>query len=272
MTRVQCCRLTVPAILFVAIAIPALAQDGKREGLRAPPKSFALPIEIEHDFGASNGEATFIRFLPLYSLPLNVAWRLVNLDLILLADAPGAVPGRPNNPNPAPGERAFGLSDLIHVSVFTPESQSKFIWGAGFVLSLPTATDDVLGSGKWAAGPAVRLTYRSGPWNLGGVAGQRWSFAGESSRADVNALMIRGAFRRQLPNRWYIVYAPIITANWDAASSQRWLVPVGGGVGKTFEVSSRRWASSLQVYYNAIKPAGAPDWAIRLQVVAALPF
>jgi hypothetical protein len=259
------------ALIIAAGANPATAQEQPAEGLRAPPKSFVLPMEVEHDFGAANGEATFLRFLPLWSLPLSEAWRLVNLDLVTLAEAPGGVPGGPINPNPTPGVRAFGLSDLIHASFLTPEDQGTFIWGAGFILNIPTATAEVLGSGKWAAGPALRLTYRSGPWNLGAVAGQRWSFAGDESRADLNALLIRGTFRFQLPGPWYLVSAPVITANWNAPSSERWLVPIGGGPGVTFDVAGHRWATSLQAYVNAIRPDGAPDWAARVQVIAAIP-
>ena len=258
--------------IIAAGATPTLAQEQPSEGLRAPPRSFALPMEVEHDFGADNGEATIIRFLPLWSVPLSEAWRLVNLDLVVLGEAPGGVPGGSVNPNPTPGERAFGLSDLVHASLLTPEDQGKFIWGAGVILNIPTATSDVLGSGKWAAGPALRLTLRSGPWNVGAIAGQRWSFAGDAARPDLNALIIRGTFRVQLPGPWYLVSAPIITANWNAPSSQTWLVPLGGGPGLTFGVGSHRWATSLQAYVNAIKPDGAPEWAARVQVIPAIPY
>lgn len=260
------------AAVLLTMATPALAQDPPPEGLRAPARSFALPMEVEHDFGAANGEATFLRFLPVWSLPLNDDWRIINLDLITLAEAPGGVPGRPVNPNPTLGERAFGLSDLLHASFLTPEGQGKFIWGAGVALGIPTATSRALGSGKWAMGPAVRLTFRSGPWNLGAVGAQRWSFAGDSSRPDLNALIIRGTLRFQLPGPWYLVSAPIITANWNASSSQRWLVPLGGGPGVTFDVGAHRWATSLQAYVNAIRPDGAPEWAARVQLIAAIPY
>ena len=209
---------TFPALAaLLAIAPPLMSQEQAADSLRAPPRSFALPMEVERDFGADNGEATFIRFLPLWSIPLGEAWRLINLDLITLADAPEGVPGLPVNPNPTPGERTFGLSDLIHASFLTPEGQGTFVWGAGVILGIPTATADVLGSGKWAAGPALRLTWRSGSFNLGAVAGQRWSFAGDSSRPDLNALIVRGTFRFQLPGPWYLVSAPIITANWNVS-------------------------------------------------------
>jgi hypothetical protein len=268
-------RISVAAALFSLLLIDAgsvVADDEPGAGLRSPPRSFALPTEIEHDFGADNGEATIVRLLPLYSFPLTEQLRLVNVDIISLADSPGGVPGRPGNPNPIAGDQEFGLSDWVHASFFTPENQSGFIWGAGFIVSVPTATNDVLGTGKWAAGPALRLTWRDGPWNVGMLAGQRWSFAGDASRPDLNSLIMRGTIRRQLPNRWYFVSAPIITVNWDARSSQRWLVPVGGGFGRSFDLWQQGWAASVQAYYNVIRPDGAPDWAIRLQLVAALPF
>lgn len=263
----------IPPILLtlLAIPVPSPAQETASGGLRAPPRSFAIPMEFEHDFGAANGEATILRLLPVWSLPLSETLRLVNLDLVTLADAPGGITGGPINPNPTPGDRTFGLTDLIHGSFLTPENQGTFLWGAGFMLGIPTATADVLGSGKWAVGPALRLTWRSGPWNLGAIAGQRWSFAGDSSRPQLNALIIRGTLRFQLPGPWYLVSSPILTANWNAPSSERWLIPLGGGPGITFHLGDHRWATSLQAYWNAVQPDGAPDWALRLQLIAAIP-
>jgi len=264
-------RVLSVALLQMTVAV-AVAQESGKDVQLAPVNAFALPMEIEADSGASNGDATIIRIMPLYNIGLSKDWRVVNLNLITLADAPGGVPGRPGNPNATPGEREFGLSDLIHASFFTPEKQHNYIWGAGFILSMPTATADVLGSGKWAIGPSLRLTYRTGPWNLGAIAGNRWSFAGSSDRAEVNQLLIRGTIRRQLPNDWYFVSAPIITANWGAPSGNRWLVPIGGGFGKVFRLDRKPWAWSLQGYFNVIRPDGAPEWAVRLSVIAAIPY
>jgi hypothetical protein len=91
---------TALAVAVLATSGPLRAQSGQSpdDGLRTPPRAFALPIEIEHDFGADNGEATIIRLLPLYSFPLTEQLRLVNVDIVTLADAPGGVPGRPETP------------------------------------------------------------------------------------------------------------------------------------------------------------------------------
>ena len=233
---------------------------------------FALPMEIETDFGAANGNAARLRLMPLYSYPRNEQWQLIHLDQILLADAPGGVPGQPGNPEPVSGGQATGLGDLLHASFFTPKQQGNFIWGVGAMASIPTATDSALGSGKWTAGPALRIVYRMGPWNIGGFGGNHWSFAGKSDRSNISQLLIRGTIRRQLGDRWFFVSSPIITANWKASSSNRWNIPLGGGIGRRFTLSGNPWAWSLQAYANVIKPDGAPDWSMRLALIAAIPF
>lgn len=231
-----------------------------------------LPMEFETDSGAKSGDANLLRLLPAYEWPRRANWRIQHMDLIVLANAPGGITGTAGNPSPVAGPRTAGLSDITHLSFFAPRTSGKVLWGAGAALGIPTATDDVLGSGKWSAGPALRCTYRNGPWNLGFVGAQRWSFAGDTNRADVNQFMVRGAFRRQLGTDWYIVSAPIITANWDETSGNRWLVPLGGGLGRKFEFAGRPWAASLQGYVNVLRPTGAPTGSIRLTMTAFIPL
>lgn len=247
-----------------ALVAPLAAQE-------SPPDTrfFSMPLELDFDSGADNGDAAFLKVAPLYSVPLNDDWSLININQIMLIDAPGGVPGSPGNPEPSAGDnRAFGLGDVLHLSVFTPRSDSSFIYGMGFMMMLPTATDPTLGSEKWTAGPAFRVTYREGPWNVGVFGGNHWSYDGASDRGDVSQLMLRGAVRRNLANGWFFVSSPIITANWKAQkSSDTWMLPLGGGIGKVINVGSARWAPSLQAYANVLKPDGAPDWVIRFGLI-----
>ena len=258
--------VSVPANVPAAVHLPA------KPGAAESRSVLALPVEFEGDNGADSGNAYFVRLLPAYEWPVRPTWRIQHMDLILLADAPGGIAGAPGNPEPVRGPRAFGLSDITHISLFTPEMPGPYLVGVGAALGIPTATDDVLGSGKWSAGPALRLTYRKGPWNLGFVAAQRWSFAGDPDRAEVSQLMVRGAFRRQLDENWFLVSAPIITANWNASAGERWLLPLGGGIGRTFDFAGRPWAVSLQGYANVIRPTGAPTWSVRLSMTTSIPL
>ncbi len=237
-----------------------------------PPKYFLLPIEFDFDRGAGNGDAMISRLLPVNSIPVSDKWRLMNIAIVTLANAPGGVPGRPGNPDPVPGDTVFGLSDFADAILITPNKARGALWGVGALLGFPTATDGALGSGKWSAGPAVRIAHQSGPWRFALLAGTRWSFAGDEGRADISQLMMRGLVRRRLPNNWFFVYSPIITANWNASSGQKWLVPLGGGIGKRFPFKTTSVNVSFQAYVNAVKPDGAPDTVFRIAFVVPFVF
>ncbi len=256
---------SVCLLCFVAAATANAQTVGE---LRKKGKFFALPIELDVDRGAANGDAGILRIQPVFTLPINDDWKLVNLSIVTLADAPSGTPAFPGGGSASNNK---GLSDLVNLSVLTPSTTGNLTVGVGGIVSLPTATASGLGSDKWTAGPAFRVTYRTGKWNLGLVGGQRWSFAGSGNKREVNQLLLRGAIRRQLNKDWYLVSGPIIVANWDAPG-EKWLVPVGGGVGRQFKWGGHPWALSAQAYYNAIRPDGAPDWVARVQVVSAIPL
>jgi hypothetical protein len=65
--------------------------------------------------------------------------------------------------------------------------------------------------------------------------------------------------------------APIATVNWKADSSQRWTVPLGGGVGKIFHLGKLPVNTQLSACYNVIKPDDGANWQIRAQVQLMFP-
>jgi hypothetical protein len=70
---------------------------------------------------------------------------------------------------------------------------------------------------------------------------------------------------------WYLTSSPVVTANWEASSDDRWTVPVGGGVGKIFKIGSQPINASVQSYYNVETPTFGPDWSMRLQIQFMFP-
>ena len=164
-----------------------------------------------------------------------------------------------------------GLSDINATFFFSPAKTGRVTWGAGPILVFPSATDDATGSGKWAAGPSAVALVMPGPWVIGGLVNNVWSFAGDSEREDVNRFLFQYFINYNFPSRWYISSAPIITANWKAPSGNRWIVPFGGGVGKVFAIGRQRFNASFQVFGNAVTPDGGPTWSIRAQLVLLFP-
>ena len=251
-------RYVWPAVASIAFCLStAIAQDQS-------DRVWVLPLEFDYDFGADNGNAFITRALPTNTFLIRDDWKLLNLAMITIADAPGGRPGSPGNPESVAGPKTFGLGDLTDAVLFTWNTKGKLMLGAGAAFNLPIATDETLGSGKWQAGPAIRVAYQALNWRFGLLATNRWSFAGDSDRADVNQLLLRTVIRRELGNRWFFISDPIVTANWNADSGQKWLVPLGGGLGRALSTDHVPINLSLQLYWNAIRPDGAPDWLMRV--------
>ena len=222
---------------------------------------YSLPFKFTFDYGADNGEATFLNIQPV--IPVTIGdWNLINRVIMPLIDSPGMVTGTPEIPNPVPGDGATGLGDINYSLYVSPAEPGKIIWGIGPSLMMDTATDDQLGSGKWSAGPTAVVLIQPKPWTVGLLGRQRWSFAGDSDRASVNQLLLEPFVNYNLANGWYLISDMILTANWQAGSSNRWTIPLGGGVGKMFEIGSQKMNTKLEAYYNAVKPDGAPDWTM----------
>jgi hypothetical protein len=158
-----------------------------------------------------------------------------------------------------PGDGATGLGDFNYSLFFSPVKYDKIIWGVGPSISMPTATDDELGTGKWSVGPtAVALTQPG--WGSVGILGRHiWSIAGGSDRRNVNQTLIEPFLNYNLDKGWFLISDLIITANWEASSGNEWTVPLGGGFGRIFTIGNQAINSRLEAYYNVERPAGAPD-------------
>ncbi len=236
--------------------------DDVRAAAQNPVASmYSVPLRFTFDNGAANGDANILNVNPV--IPVTVGdWNLVNRFLIPLADVGGAISGLPSNPSPTPGSGASGLGDINWSLFFSPIKYNKVIWGVGPSLTLPTASDDQLGAGKWSAGlTAVALGQPK--WGSMGILGrQLWSVAGDSDRRDVNQTLLEPFGMRNFDKGWYALTDMIITANWKADSSNRWTVPIGGGFGRVFKAGNQPVNANLQAYYNVERPQGAPEWSL----------
>lgn len=137
-------------------------------------------------------------------------------------------------------------------------------WGPS--ITLPTATDNRLGSGKWSIGPSIVLVLQPGKWTVDMIIRQLWSIGGDDDRRDVNQFFIQPLIAYNLPNRWAISTMPAITCNWDSDPSQRWQVPLGGGISKLIMFGFIPTVLIAQYYINVIKPDLAADSELRVQL------
>ncbi len=161
-----------------------------------------------------------------------------------------------------------GLGDLNFTAFYSPESD-KVMWGVGPILVFPTGGDEI-GSQKWSAGPSVVVLTTPGPWVVGVLWNNIWSYAGDADSPDVNQMLLQYFINYNFPG-FYLTTAPIMTANWEAPDGQEWTVPLGIGIGKLFKAGKLPLNCTAQYYYNVITPDYGPDWSLRLQVQMLFP-
>ena len=192
-----------------------------------------------------------------------------NITYIELADYARAVPGRPYG-NPVPGlGAATGVTDLLTALLVSPKKahHGPHHFALGFAAQLPTASDSTLGSGKWAAGPAVEYEYENGRFYAAFVALQLWSFAGDEDRKNVNMLMVKPMITYEFASRWKAVYMPYgISVYWEKPRGQRAYVPLGGGIQHEFCIGSQKMAASLQFFKYVVRPSKGSEYDLRFML------
>jgi hypothetical protein len=144
----------------------------------------------------------------------------------------------------------------VHGLPVAGQARQAWIWGAGPVVQIPTNSNSDLGNRNWGLGPSVVVLHldKGDPWVYGVLANNIWSLSDSGSGGSYNNGLIQPFRQLQLPGGFYVTSAPIITVNWKADSSQRWTVPLGGGVGKIFHLGKLPVNTQLSAYYNVVKP------------------
>ena len=136
---------------------------------------------------------------------------------------------------------------------------------------MPSASDPLLGTGKVLLGPTAVLLVTPKPWVIGVLVNNQWSVGGDPNRASVNAFLAQPFVNYNMAGGWFLSYSPIITANWNAASGQKWTVPIGAGFGRVFKIDDQAYNASFQVYYNLIRPDNAADFNVRTSLALLFP-
>jgi hypothetical protein len=168
---------------------------------------------------------------------------------------------------------SIGLGDTIATFFLTPAHTGKLIWGVGPSLLIPTATDDNLGAGKWDLGPSAAIIIQP-KWGSAYLVAQNiWSLPVNSRRTSAHQMQIETSFSFNLPHDWYVVTSPTINADWTQSGGDRWLIPFGGGIGRTLIIANQAVDLSVALYSFAIRPARqlTPKWQISLQCTLIYP-
>jgi hypothetical protein len=268
------CRRLVLALLAVFfLVIPVLAEDkpdadGAEKLLKDTQNPVAslisVPVQNNTNFnlGPANRTQDILNIQPVIPVGLSKDWNLIVRWITPVVWQP--VPTQKNI-------GVYGLGDMVPTFFLSPAKPGALIWGIGPAFQLPTATNFDTGQGKFGVGLSIVLLTQPGHWTIGVLANNVWSVGGPKGRPRINQFLMQYFINYNLEKGWYLTTSPIVTANWRASKGNEWVAPVGGGVGRVCHLGPMPANITAQFYGNAVRPAGASPWGMRLQMAFLFP-
>ena len=222
----------------------------------------SVPFQNNYDagIGANDGSRYTLNVQPVIPFALNDDWSLISRTIIPFIYQDDVFGDTSQS----------GLSDVVQSVFFSPKmpTSSGWILGAGPVFLLPTATDDLLGTEKWGAGPTAVALKQDGPWTYGALVNHIWSFAGEADRADVSGTFLNPFATYALGHGQTVTVQTETTRDWE---NSQWTVPLSLSYGKVTKIGSQMVSFNVGAKYYIEKPAGGPDWGLRLSMTFLFP-
>lgn len=244
---------------------PADATAALQKATQNPVASLiSVPVQNNTNFGVGNYDRTqdVLNIQPVIPMRISKNWNLITRIIQPIVWQP--------YPNETTGGE-YGLGDMNPTFFLSPFKPGKIIWGAGPAFVIPTATNSILGQGKFDIGPSVVALTQPGHWTLGILTNNVWSVAGSGGRPAVNQFLLQYFINYNLKKGYYITWQPTLTANWRAPSGSVWTVPYGGGIGRIMKLGFQPISLTAQFYGNAVRPSGTPSWTMRLQIAFLFP-
>jgi hypothetical protein len=244
---------------------PGTSTEDLQKATQNPVSSLiSVPLQNNSNFNIGPYDRTqdVLNIQPVIPAQVSPNWMLISRII-------QPIVWQPYTNQPTGGE--YGLGDMNPTFFLSPAKPGRLIWGAGPTLLIPTATNTILGQGKFGIGPSVVVLVQPGKWTIGALANNIWSVAGDSSRPNVNQFLLQYFVNYNLQKGWFLTIQPIITANWEVSSPNRWTVPFGGGVGRIMRFGAQPVNLSGQFYGNPVRPSGTSPWGMRLQIAFLFP-
>lgn len=240
------------------------AQDLAKQLSNPVASLISVPFQENLDFGIGPDDEGFkstLNIQPVVPIELSPDWNLIVrtiLPLVYQSDVTG------------PGTDQSGTGDTIQSFFFSPAepSASGIVWGVGPALLYPTASNDALGGEKWGAGATGLVLKQSGRNTFGILANHIWSVAGDDDRSDVSATFLQPFFSHT--DATAVTYGVNAEASYDWKGEQ-WVVPVNLTITKLTKIGKQPVSFGGGVRYYAEKPAGGPDWGVRLILTLLFP-
>ena len=155
----------------------------------------SLPFQNNTNFDVGPLEKTqdILNIQPVLPFGLNTDWNLITRTIVPLISQPAFAPDQ---------DREFGLGDVQFSTFFSPKKVvDGWVWGAGAIAQLDTATNDRLGQGAWGLGPTAVALHLGKTWVYGALINNVWSVSTEEGRSSVNQMLLQPFINYNFPTR-----------------------------------------------------------------------
>ncbi len=255
-------------MVSIFLAVPVFAQDDTElaKKLANPVASLiSFPIQANYDenYGPNEeGSVWKINIQPVIPFTLNKDWNLISRTILPIIDQTDL---------PVKGSGESGIGDMLQSIFFSPSKPTSggIIWGVGPVFLIPTASDEALGTEKWAIGPTAVALKQAGQWTYGMLANHIESFAGDNDRADVSATFVQPFLSHITKTKTTISLSTEATYDWN---SEQWSVPVNLSVSQMLKVGEQIFQIGGGIRYWLDSPDNGPeDWGARINLTFLFP-
>jgi hypothetical protein len=197
-------------------------------------------------------------------------WEMENRTVLNVADLPSTIKLGPTNPGNEPvtqNVRGNGFGDVLSGFFFgRKDSHKSYHLRIGPVLTFPTASNDLLGSNQYTAGPGVHFSTEIGRLTAGFFLWQSWGFDVQPGNKRINQLFGKPFLIYELTEKWNLVYIPLGMSHSWGSSHQSWTVPVGGGIRRLFSVGGQDMGLQMQAFDYVARKKNDPEWELRMTI------
>jgi hypothetical protein len=267
-------RMTGILLLSILFAGSSLAQEEQKPTSNDPAelaKTLANPIgalisvpfqnNMDIGIGATNGSRNTLNFQPIVPINLSENFSLITryiLPVIAQHDITGE------------GTQQTGLADaLVSGWISNAVVENGFVWGLGSAFLIPTATNGVLGTKKFAIGPTAIALKQTNGWTFGALINQIWSVAGDENRTDVNQMYLQPFVTYNWKSGTGLTLNTELTQNWQAGTTTAFVNIMAGGILKFGnQIVQLQVGPRIQV---AAPEGGKSDFGVRTAMIFVFP-
>ena len=274
------------------------ATSGKDAELHAPagdslanqatnPAAALIQFQLQNVFAPSNRGASGYAntFIVQPVIPFSLGKKSYFQNIIIRGTLPIITSANPDGPMTS----LTGLGDTTVLALFAHKAKiSKtlgYVWGPIAAMQLPTATSDRTGKDKYSLGTGAVLMFSKSDLfsngdtlQFGAYGYNLWSVAGRDSRANTNTFYMGPILNYHFSNflgqkGWYARWTDVLQSyDWKQGGSHTAAIPVGGALGKVFNIGKMPVNVFFGGQYNAAYRGSVNSrWTLKLNVTLLFP-